>query len=215
MPEIQHFLRELSILAFPLLLAVTFHEVAHGYVADRLGDPTARLAGRLTLNPLVHLDPAGTLIFLFTRMIGWAKPVPVDWRYFKNPRRDMIWVSLAGPATNFVLAAGMALCYRLLSWLLAAGHGSGLGMRVTLPLTLMAHAGVTLNLGLGLFNLIPVPPLDGSRVLAGVLPLSAARGLEHLERYGFLILMALILSGALDWTIYPVLRVAAAILLGA
>lgn len=214
MPHLQEILRELSIIAFPLLLAVTLHEVAHGYVANWLGDPTARLAGRLTLNPLAHLDVTGTLVFVLTRMIGWAKPVPVDARYFRNPRRDMIWVSLAGPATNFLLAVALALCYRLLSNL-PLQYGSPVGARVLFPLMLMAHAGVLLNLGLGLFNLLPVPPLDGSRILAGVLPVSAFRSFHQLERFGFLILLLVIFSGVLDVTIYPVLRFTATVLLGA
>lgn len=206
-------LQQVVVLALPILLAVTVHEVAHGYVADRLGDPTARRAGRLTLNPLAHLDLTGTLVFVLTRMIGWAKPVPVNPAYFRNPRRDLLWVSLAGPAANFVLAGVLALGYHLL---LATGapFGSAWGARVGLPLLWMARSGVLMNLGLGVFNLIPIPPLDGSKVLAGLLPPRAADALGPLNRWGFVVLLLLVFSGALDWTVYPVLRVAARALLG-
>ena len=107
-------IRQIVLLAFPVLIAVTFHELAHGYVADRLGDPTARLAGRLTINPLKHLDPIGTLVFIVTRMIGWAKPVPVNPYNLRNPKKDMIWVSLAGPAANLIIAFIAAVVFRIL-----------------------------------------------------------------------------------------------------
>lgn len=211
--EFQNLLVELAMLAVPLLLAVTFHEVAHGYVADRLGDPTARLAGRLTLNPLKHLDVMGTLVFALTRMIGWAKPVPVNPGFFRHPRQGMLWVGLAGPAANFALAVVCAGLYRLLATV-ATGVETPSGARAVVLLALMARAGVIANLGLGLFNLIPIPPLDGSRVLAGVLPGPAAAAVYRLERYGFVLILLLVFSGALDWTVYPVLRGAAGFLLG-
>jgi len=211
MSEFGSLLREVTLYALPVLAAITFHEVAHGYVADRLGDPTARRAGRLTLNPLAHLDLAGTLVFLLTRMIGWAKPVPVNPAYFRNPRRDMLWVGLAGPAANLLLAGVCALAFHLLA---LGGLGGWAGRRVGLPLLLMAQAGVFVNLGLGLFNLIPIPPLDGSRILAGLLPGKAAASVYRLERYGFLVLLLVVFSGVLDWTLFPVLRGAAQVLLG-
>ncbi len=206
-------LSELAILAVPLLIAVTFHEVAHGYAADRLGDPTPRRAGRLTLNPLKHLDVVGTLVFALTRMIGWAKPVPVNPAYFRRPRQDMLWVGLAGPAANFALAVVFAGAYRLLASV-AAGVETVAAARLVVLLALMARAGVIANLGLGLFNLIPIPPLDGSRVLAGLLPGPAAAAVYRLERYGFVLVLVLVFSGALDWTLYPALRGAASALLG-
>jgi Zn-dependent protease len=213
MPQVHYVLRELAILAFPILLAITVHEAAHGYTADRLGDPTPRRAGRLTLNPLAHLDLAGSLVFLLTRMIGWAKPMPVNPLYFQRPRRDMVWVSLAGPAANFALAAVLATMYRFLA-AQSGAHGSGVGAGFVFPLVLMVRAGVIVNLGLGLFNLIPIPPLDGSRVLAGFLPGRAALAVDRFERWGFVALLFLVFSGALDWTIYPALRAAARTLLG-
>jgi len=211
MPQLGPLLREVVLYAFPVLAAITLHEVAHGWVADRLGDPTARRAGRLTLNPLAHLDVVGTLVFVLTRMIGWAKPVPVNPAYFRNPRRGMLWVGLAGPAANFLLAGASALVYHLLAH---GGLGGWAGRRVGLPLLLMAQAGVFVNLGLGLFNLIPIPPLDGSRILAGVLPGRAGASVYRLERYGFLILLLVLFSGVLDRTLFPVLRGAARVLLG-
>jgi len=213
MSELQHVLRELSLLAFPLLLAVTVHEAAHGYVADRLGDPTPRAAGRLTLNPLAHLDPLGTLVFVATRAIGWAKPVPVDPRYFRHPRRDMLWVGLAGPASNVALAVAFALMCRTLL-LSPPMAGTWFGEQVWTPLMLIGVRGVTLNLGLGLFNLLPVPPLDGSRVLAGVLPAAAAPALAWLERYGFVLLLLLVFSGVLNRSLFVFLDYAARGLLG-
>lgn len=213
MPEFQDLARQIVILALPILLAVTCHEVAHGYVADRLGDPTARLAGRLTFNPLVHLDLVGTLVFVVTRMIGWAKPVPVNAANFSNPRRGMLWVGLAGPGANLVVAVVLAAVFHGLRALPVAAD-SWFSAQVLGPLLLMVEAGVLVNLGLGFFNLVPIPPLDGSRVLAGVLPVAAARVLALGERYGFLLLLLLVFSGALRWTVLPPLRAAAHWLLG-
>ncbi|MBI4688508.1 MAG: site-2 protease family protein, partial [Nitrospirae bacterium] len=181
MPDIANIIREISLLAVPLLIAVTFHEVAHGYVADKLGDPTARLSGRLTINPLKHLDPVGTMVFIFTRMIGWAKPVPVNPYNLKNPRRDMMWVSLAGPGANFIIATISALLYKTLLVF------SVLPEEIYLPLILMLRYCVVLNIGLAVFNLIPVPPLDGSKILMGLLSPRQAIAYSRIEPYGFLI----------------------------
>ncbi|MBI5446220.1 MAG: site-2 protease family protein [Deltaproteobacteria bacterium] len=213
MPDLASFVREASLLAFPILLAVTLHELAHGYIADRLGDPTPRLAGRLTGNPLVHLDLVGTLVFLLTGMIGWAKPIPVNSAYFRNPRRGMLWVGAAGPLMNLALAFFFAGCYRALLPL-NLDPTSETSLRVVFPLTLIAQAGVRVNLGLCLFNLLPIPPLDGSRVLAGLLPAAGARLLDGLERYGFVILLVLVYSRSLDAGMYPVLSAATGFLLG-
>ncbi|GAB4262230.1 MAG: site-2 protease family protein [Deferrisomatales bacterium] len=205
--QIPHVLADVALLAVPVLLAVTVHELAHGYVADRLGDPTARAAGRLTWNPLAHLDPVGTLVFVVTRMIGWAKPVPVTPSYFRNPRRGMMWVGLAGPGANLALAAVFAGIHRSL-----AGAGGG---GWVLWGGAAAEVGVVVNVGLGVFNLIPVPPLDGSQVLAGLLPGGAELLLRRLERHGFLLLLVLVFSGALERTVYPVVRATTRFLLGA
>jgi Zn-dependent protease len=196
---------EIAILAPPILLAVTSHEVAHGYVADKLGDPTARLAGRLTLNPLKHLDVVGTLVFFITRMIGWAKPVPINPYNLKNPKKDMMWVALAGPCTNLALAVICSILYRAIVPNLEADFNQ-LSYTLTVLLAFMLRAGVMVNVGLAVFNVIPIPPLDGSRVVAAVLPPRQALVYSRMERYGFLILLALVFTGALDYAIFPVTR---------
>ena len=204
-------LRQLTILVVPVLLAITFHELAHGWVADRLGDPTPRLSGRLTFNPIKHLDLVGTLVFLFTRMIGWAKPVPVNPHNFRNPRQDMIWVALAGPLTNLALAAASALAFRGLEWLAFSPYSSAV---ILTPVLHMARASVIINVGLAVFNIIPIPPLDGSRVLSGLLPYREALAYSRLEPYGFIILLALLFVGAIDWAIYPVIVASLKLFLG-
>jgi Zn-dependent protease len=203
--DIANFVRELAIIAVPVLAAITFHELAHGYVAYLLGDPTAKNAGRLTLNPLKHLDPLGTLVLVVTRMIGWAKPVPVDPRYFMDPKRGMMLVSVAGPASNFLLALLFALLYHglVFSWGVMGAQAS---VAMFKPLVLMCQAGVVINLALGMFNLLPIPPLDGSKILAGVLPADMAQGLLRLERYGFMIILVLALTGVLGKIIFPAIR---------
>ncbi|MDX8401576.1 MAG: site-2 protease family protein [Mariprofundaceae bacterium] len=198
---VEGFIHGLSVWALPVVFAVVLHEVAHGWVADRLGDPTARLMGRLTLNPLRHVDPVGTVLiplallwlgapFLF----GYAKPVPVDFRRLRRPKRDMVWVALAGPATNFVLAA--------LSALMLAVVGV-LPDWFAVPLALMAQASILINLVLGIFNLIPLPPLDGGRVAVGLLPPGPARALASIEPYGFLVIVLLLASGLLGAWLGP------------
>lgn len=189
---------ELAILAVPILAAVTFHELAHGWVAYKLGDPTAKMLGRLTINPFAHLDPFGTLAFVLTRAIGWAKPVPVNPRYLRNPHRDMIWVSLAGPAANFLLAAVFAVVFGFL-----LRGGAAIFGPYALPVLMIAQAGVTINIGLAVFNLIPVPPLDGSKILVGLLPLPQALAFSRLEPYGFMILLLLIFTGAVSRIVIP------------
>jgi Zn-dependent protease len=193
--DIAAILREVSILAVPFLMAITFHEYAHGYVAFRLGDPTAKNEGRLTLNPIKHLDPMGTLVLVLTRMIGWAKPVPVDPRYFRDPRKGMIYVSLAGATANFMLALVFALLFRGL--LILMGGGLPLFIQLTL------YYGVMLNLYLGAFNLLPIPPLDGSKVLAGLLPPHLAIGYMQIERYGMLLIILLVFLGAFRYLLAP------------
>lgn len=169
-PDISQTVQEIALLVVPVLMAVTFHEAAHGYVANWLGDPTARLAGRLTLNPFSHLDVVGTLAFLLTRMIGWAKPVPVNPRYFRDPVKGMMLVALAGPAMNFLLAVCFALAVHAIEYFGVGVSRGTLAYRILEPLIYMCAAGVKVNLALGFFNMLPVPPLDGSNVLAAFLP---------------------------------------------
>ncbi|MBW1711853.1 MAG: site-2 protease family protein [Deltaproteobacteria bacterium] len=192
------------ILAGPVLLAVTVHELAHGYVAFRKGDPTAKLAGRLTLNPIKHLDLVGTLVFFITQMIGWAKPVPVDPRYFKRPKQDMIWVSLAGPGANLALAVIFAGLYHFLGSL-SIMPGQTTVISVLKLAYVLAYLTVVINIGLAVFNLIPIPPLDGSHVLEGLLPPEMSSSFERLKPFGFLILLGLIFLGVINKVIYPII----------
>ncbi len=177
---------DMILLAPPILVALTFHEYAHGYVALRFGDPTAKMAGRLTLNPLSHLDPIGT-IMLFVVHFGWAKPVPVDPRYFRNPKQDMLWVALAGPGANMVLAFISGI---LLSML---GRGSLFGSHNML--LIMLQYSLFINLALAVFNMLPIPPLDGSKVLRGLLPYKYQHIADQMEMYGPWALMGLIMMG--------------------
>lgn len=171
-----------------LLLCLSLHEAAHGYTAYRLGDPTAKNAGRLTLDPLKHLDPVGTICLLFFH-VGWAKPVPVNTRYFKNPRRDTALVSLAGPVSNFLLAAVLLFIRQFLIF------SSVMPVYV---LGLMVHYAAIMSIGLGVFNLIPVPPLDGSKILFSFLPWQQAVKYAKYEQYIQFGLLVLLFVGVLD-----------------
>lgn len=184
------------LLSLPAVLwAITFHEFCHGYAAFRLGDPTAAKMGRLTLNPLAHLDPVGAIMLLVFRF-GWAKPVPIEPRYFKNPKRDLIIVSLAGSAGNFLTAVFCGLLVRFVPGPFMAVPA--LGRFIVLM--------VLINLGLGVFNLIPIPPLDGSKLLYVLLPPSWMRGFFWLERYGFFVLMILLVLGVVQAIMSPIIR---------
>lgn len=204
MYNLNSFITELIILAPPVLLALTFHEFAHGLMAYRLGDPTAKAAGRLTLNPLKHLDPLGTLAF-FVIKIGWAKPVPVNPRYFRNPKKDMLWVALAGPLTNLALAVISALLTKLV-WLLAALLPYSTMLKaILLPFNAMLVASVWINLVLCIFNFLPIPPLDGSKILMGMLPDQLAVSYQKIEKYGFILILILAFSGLLSRLILPLI----------
>ncbi len=180
-----------------MLFAITLHEAAHGWVANRLGDPTARNLGRITANPLKHIDPLGTivvplaLLFMSGFIIGWAKPVPVNPRYFKQPLLDMAVVALAGPMSNFM----MACLWALLIVVSPTGYLAAVG-----------HAGIVINLILMVLNLIPIPPLDGGRVLAGILPRSLAMEYMRIEPFGMLIILLLMFSGLLGKIIWPLVQ---------
>lgn len=200
--------REFAVMIPPLLLALTAHEYAHAWTANKLGDPTARAQGRLTLNPLVHLDPVGTLALLFFRF-GWAKPVPVNHLYFDNPRRDLMWVALAGPLTNLGLAAVSALILRVFGGL---SVGPGLFWLVS-PLVLMLRWSVIYNVVLAIFNIIPIPPLDGGRVLGGLLPPQQAATYSRIEPYGMVLLLLLILTGAVGIVMAPPINLLITLLL--
>ncbi len=184
-------LAKISIMLVPALFAVTLHEVAHGYVADKLGDPTARLLGRLTLNPFRHLDPIGTLALVLFGF-GWARPVPVNFGNLRNPRQGMILVALAGPVTNLCVAALSALLLRGL--FLFGGHiPTGMAFEhVMQPVALMIASSLFINVLLGVFNLVPLPPLDGGRVMVGLLPERHGMKLAKLEPFGFVLVLLLI-----------------------
>jgi Zn-dependent protease len=181
-------------IAVPAILAITLHEAAHGYAALVFGDPTASERGRLSLNPLRHVDPMGTIIlpamlyFAHLPIVGWAKPVPVDFARLRHPRRDSVWVAGAGPATNIALAIVSALLQRLVP-------ESGTATAALLTETL--RNSIFLNVLLAVFNMLPIPPLDGGRVAVGILPLPLARPLARLEKYGMVILLALLIG--LPW----------------
>jgi Zn-dependent protease len=199
-----------------LLFSLSVHEAAHAWTADRLGDPTARRLGRITLNPLAHIDWIGTVLFPLIALIshvpllGWAKPVPVDPRNFRAPRRDFGLVAVAGPVSNLILAVIGAIVFRVL-YVSFENGGSA-----TLQQTAAWFAqGALLNITLAVFNLIPVPPLDGGNVAMGLLPVTAAQAVAQLRPYGFLILYALMLTGVLGRVIFPIASAIANLLLPA
>jgi Zn-dependent protease len=194
--------------AVPVVFAITLHEAAHGYIARAFGDRTAELAGRITLNPLKHIDPIGTILvpgvlILAAKLggpqfvFGWAKPVPVNFGNLRNPRRDMLWVAAAGPGANLTMAVLWAL---VLKAVVSAGAGA--------HWLLMAKVGVSINLVLMALNLLPVPPLDGGRMAVSLLPMSAARVFARLEPYGLFVIVALLAFGVLDDVMEPLLRLA-------
>lgn len=212
MESIASTIQEIAILAAPILIAVTFHEVAHGWIADRLGDPTARLLGRLTLNPIKHLDPIGTLVFFLTRMIGWAKPVPVNPLNFRDPLKGMMWVAIAGPVTNLFLAAVSAAILRLL---IASGILFDPSVSFVMePIRMMIYMSVIINVGLAVFNFIPIPPLDGSKVLMGLLSREQAEVFAKLEPYGFIILILFIMTNIDRMILSPIIGFTVSLLLG-
>lgn len=203
--DITNLVQTVLIYALPVIFAITVHEAAHGYVARYLGDDTAYLMGRMALNPLRHIDPVGTilmpLVLYFATsgafLFGYAKPVPVQFGNLRHPKRDMIWVALAGPASNFIMAIGWAV---VLVALVATGIDETFFLK-------MAQGGVLVNLVMWAFNLFPLPPLDGGRVLAGLLPRGAAQTLlARIEPFGFFIVMALVLAGLIStWWLIPLI----------
>jgi len=209
---VAEYAQRISIWAIPILAAIVFHEVAHGWVAFRLGDPTAARMGRLTLNPISHIDLFGTvilpLLLVITRapfLFGYAKPVPVNFQNLRNPKRDMIWVALAGPATNIILALVSFLLLKILVSL-DLPRDASLASTVVIPLIYMLHASASINIVLAVFNTFPIPPLDGGRVLVGLLPEPYSSAVARVEPYGFLIIVVLLMSHLLDAVLSPLVR---------
>ncbi len=214
--------QQVSVWALPVLAAIILHEIAHGLVAYRLGDSTAKDAGRLTLNPVPHIDPFGTVVlpllliaahspFLF----GYARPVPVDFRRLRHPKRDMILVAAAGPLTNIVLAVISAVIFRTILGLHLPADGAWTGTLIAglTPMAMMARNSVVFNVVLAVFNLLPILPLDGGRVLTGLLPLRQAIAFSRLERYGMMIVLLLMMTNVIGQIIGPVVNVFLRVLL--
>ncbi|MBI5407004.1 MAG: site-2 protease family protein [Nitrospirae bacterium] len=202
-------------MAIPVVFAITLHEAAHGWVANKLGDPTAKLHGRLTLNPLAHIDLFGTIIlpilsYIFAGfVIGAAKPVPVNFSNLRNPKKDILWVGAAGPAVNLLMALGCGILLQVLVWLTINGLvRSHVVSLILLPILLMLKEGVKWNVLLAIFNLIPVPPLDGSRIVLGLLPPRQAEAFSRIEPYGMVIIIFIVFLNPLGFmthVIWPVM----------
>jgi len=212
--NIDAIIQGISIWALPVLFAIVLHEVAHGWVADKLGDNTARFMGRLTLNPLKHIDPIGTILIPIVLLVsgspflfGYAKPVPVNFGKLNNPKRDMIWVALAGPVTNLILAVISAVVLAI------AVHMPAAASWMSEPLALMCQASIIINMVLFIFNLLPLPPLDGGRVAVGLLPGPMAYQLSRIEPFGFVIIVLLLFSGVLQSIIGPLVMGSAGVLI--
>ena len=195
----------IAVWAAPILFAITLHEAAHGWVANKLGDPTAKQLGRITINPIKHIDPVGTIVVpLFLAMVspfvmGWAKPVPVEPRYFKSPLLDMALVAVAGPVSNFFMACLWAMFIQLVLMSLDMSHTQTF-------LIEMGRNGIIINIVLMVLNLLPIPPLDGGRVVMGILPPNLAVQFMRLERFGMIIILLLLVSGILGKIIWPLVQ---------
>lgn len=204
-------IRQIAIVAIPILLAVMLHEIAHGYIANKLGDPTAKMLGRLTLNPIAHIDLFGTIImpimlYIFTNgqfMFGYAKPVPINPDNFKNPKRDMALSAAGGPITNILIAFISAAILKYIIIPFSAIMPLDVGKKILTPIAMMLESSIFINIILASFNLIPVPPLDGGRVLAGLLPQRYSEMLSKIEPYGMIIVILIIITGIARFLILP------------
>jgi len=206
-------IRQILISVIPILIAIILHEVAHGFVAYKLGDPTAKVMGRLTLNPVSHIDPIGTilmplLLYVFTNgqfVFGYAKPVPINPYNFRNPKRDMAIASIGGPATNIALAVISTLLLKYVLIPLSIIASAAAVARIFEPLAMMLKASIVINVILATFNMIPIPPLDGGRVLMGLLPTKQASVLGRIEPFGLLIVILFVATGMANYIVRPVI----------
>jgi len=200
----EQLVQTISLAIIPVLFAITLHEAAHGYVARHFGDMTAWQQGRISLNPMRHIDPVGTVLVPLATLIvggilfGWAKPVPVNFAALRRPKKDMLWVAIAGPASNLIMALGWGLLYKL-AWLMPDSYFAE-------PLMGMAEWGIKINVILMLLNLLPLPPLDGGRVAVSLLPHRQAWQLSKIEPYGMFILIFMAVTPVLGWILLPLVR---------
>ncbi|HEY0665163.1 MAG TPA: site-2 protease family protein [Gallionella sp.] len=202
--QVEQLIQTITLAAIPVLFAITLHEAAHGYVARHFGDMTAYQQGRISLNPLRHIDPIGTILLpILTLMLGgilfgWAKPVPVNFAALRRPKQDMLWVAIAGPASNLAMALGWGLLYKL-AWMNPGNYFAE-------PLMGMAVIGLEINVILMVLNLLPLPPLDGGRVAISLLPHRQAYQLSRIEPYGIFILIFLVITPILGWILFPLVK---------
>jgi Zn-dependent protease len=201
----------LALSALPVLIAITFHEVSHGFIANKLGDPTAKMLGRLTLNPIAHIDPFGTILMplmllVFTNgqfVFGYAKPVPINPMNFRNPKRDMAISAAGGPITNILLALASILILKFIILPSAAFFPDSVTEKALVPAGMMLKSSVIINVVLASFNMIPIPPLDGGRILVGFLPHKQALSFSRIEPFGFVIVIILIATGIANYFVMP------------
>ncbi len=209
----EYIIRQIIVSAVPILIAIILHEVSHGFVANKLGDPTAKMLGRLTLNPLAHIDLFGTILMPLILLVsthgqfvfGYAKPVPINPHNFRNPKRDMAISAAGGPLMNIAIALVSVIALKYLIVPLAYGASADVMLKMIKPMGMMLNASIQINIVLAAFNLLPIPPLDGGRVLMGFLPVSQANALGKVEPYGMIIVLVLLVTGIASVIVTPLI----------